>query len=652
MKANNKKNILLGIWLAIIIFIIYCFFPVLNYREDIEKSAGRIVLYDRFWEIITDKQKKNWYFIKLKKEEFQNFEDLKIIKNILKIEDKNFYNHFWVNVFSKLRAIKNNIINKKIVSGWSTITEQYLKNKYFLKQKRNYLQKTREAFLALNFSIYYDKWKILEKYLNEIYFWNNIYWLKSASKVYFNKNINELNDEEITLLISLIHNPWIKYLKQKSFSKYFEKIKNRLWFNFERKIFKLKKINNIDKFPFVTKRALEELDFLDKKEIIIKTTIDSNFQEFSKNMLNDTLKSLKWKNVTNWAVLWFNPRTMEVLIYQGSKGFYDRIIDWQVDVLTSKRQLGSTLKPFLYLKALKNWAESDDFIVDIENEYNSFQKWKTYISENYSLKQYGLVRFKKAIWNSLNNASVRLAKELWLVEVWEFFKNYWIKLDKQAEHYGYSLVLWNPSISLENLATSYINLLPDFDLEKDRKLNFILNQNKKNYGSKKIDKNKFILYDILKNPDNRDISFWVNSILNTSIYQAVKTGTSSNFRDNVVISYNPDFILAIWIWNNDNSSMKWVTWITWAWYLWHQIIEKAIKKRIILDLNYETPKSVKKVNYCLDKKCFRKEQIFKKTWKEFKSSIIDREYYNQDIFEKLDDYEFKKLKNLNFNIKK
>jgi membrane carboxypeptidase/penicillin-binding protein PbpC len=212
------------------------------------------------------------------------------------------------------------------------------------------------------------------------------------------------------------------------------------------------------------------------------------------------------------------------------------------------------MKPFLYLLALENWANIDDLLLDIESEYNSFQEWKVYISNNYSLKQYWLVRFKKALWNSMNNATVRLARELWLPKVYDYYKNYWFDLKYNAEHYGYSLVLWNPSITLESLVKNYSKLIPN-----------------------KTDTNKYLLYDILSDPDNRDISFWVNSILNTSIYQAVKTWTSSEFRDNLVVSYHPDFVLWVWVWNNDNSSMQWVTWITWAWYIWHGIIEKAIE---------------------------------------------------------------------------
>jgi len=647
MKKNYKITFFVFLFL-VVNFIFYSFFPVIFYDKNPKNLAWRIVLYDRFWEIITDKSKENWYFKSLEKVDLKN---LQIIKDIVKIEDKNFYTNFWVDFLAKIRALKDNFFGKK-VSWASTITEQYLKNKYFLNSKRTYLQKIREVFLAFCFSLYFDKNEILEDYLNSSYFWNNIYWISWAIEVFFNKKtLVELNNEEIVLLISLINNPWIKSIEETNFRKYFEKIKSRLNYNFDRKIFRLEKKENIDLFPFVTKRVLEE-NQENQREIILKTTIDKNFSTFSKTMLNKTLDSLKLKNVTNAAIVWFNPKTMEVLIYHWSRDFYDKKIDWQVDVIKSKRQLWSTLKPFLYLQSLQKQANIDDFLIDLENQYNSFKEGKVYISENYSLKEYGLVRFRKALWNSLNNASVRLAKEIWLEKVWQFFKDYWLELNFSPEYYWYSLVLWNPSLSLENLVLSYTNLLPEFEVKNDRKLNFIYDKNFKNEILLEIDKNKFLLYEILKNPDNRDISFWVNSILNTSIFQAVKTGTSSDFRDNVIVSYNKDFVLWIWVWNNDNSSMIWVSGITWAWYLWHQIIEEAISKNIILDVDYKIPETIKKQDYCLDEKCFRKEIIYIKNDKKYSSSIIDNKYYLKDIYGKPSILELEKLSDLWFFILK
>ncbi len=681
------KKIIIILSIIFSLFLVYCFYPVITYKADFSKLPWRIVIYDRNWELITDKSKKNWYFKNIfipisslstipaspsvisanspsvipakagiyKKSVYSNkntIKNSKFIKSLLKIEDKNFYNHYWVDILSKLRAIKNNLFAGKILGWASTITEQFIKNKYFKTSKRSFLQKGREAVLALYFSIFYDKDYVLENYLNTIYFWNKIYGIGWAIETYFWKeSLDDLTDEEITILISLLHTPSISSLKEKVFLDYFGKTKQRLWFNFEKNIFKLNKKQNIDKFPFITNIVLKKNN--NKKEIIIYSSIDAKLQKFAKDTLNQTLDELKNKNVTNGAILAIKPKTMEVLIYQASKNFKAKDIDSQVDIIKSKRQPWSTLKPFLYLLALESWANPDDLIIDIESEYNSFKKWKVYISENYSLREYWIVRLKKAIWNSLNNASVRLAKELWLQKVWQFYKKYWLKLDFEAEHYGYSLVLWNPDITLENLVLSYINLLPDFKVDNTRKLSFtssVISTNEA-INQNKTDTNKFLLYNILKDPDNRDISFGVNSILNTSIYQAVKTWTSSDFRDNLIVSYNKDFVIWIWIWNNDNSSMVWVTGITGAGYIWHQIIEKAIKLWYIKDNNYFVPKDIKETSYCLDKKCFRKELIFQKKWKKYYSKIRDNYYDKRDLFENLSDYEKEKLEQMWFELR-
>jgi membrane carboxypeptidase/penicillin-binding protein PbpC len=602
-----KKYIIILLIFLTVSFLTYCFYPVITYSPN--NLPKRIYLEDRNWIIITDKANKFWYKIV-----DNNYDlDSELIKSLIRIEDKNYYNHFWIDIFSKLWAFKNNLVNWKIVSWWSTITEQYIKNKYFKNYNRTYIQKIREWIIAIFFTIKNNKTEILNNYLNNIYFWNNIYWLNTAIKVYFNEeNLGDLNNEEITILISLIHNPWIKSLEEKNFQNYFGKIKNKLLYNFERKVFNLNKQKNIDIFPHVTNNKF--------------STIDYDLQKFTKEILNQTIDELKDKNVTNWSVFAINPNNWEILIYQWSKDFKSKKIDWEVDVIKSYRQPGSSMKPFLYLQALENWANINDFIIDIESEYNSFKDNSSYISENYSLKEYWLVRFKKALWNSFNNASVRLAKELWLQNVYNFYKNYQFKFKYEAEHYWYSLVLWNPSIRLYDLVYSYSKLL---DLE---------------------DKNKFLLYDILSDPDNRDISFWVNSILNTSIYQAVKTWTSSDFRDNLVISYHPDFVIWVWVGNNDNSSMKWVTWITWAWYIWHNIIEKAIELGYINDVEIDLPNWIKEMEYCLDKSCFRKEIIYSKENKKYFSRIMNNIYSENDLFENLSSEEIIRLEELKFYI--
>lgn len=162
---------------------------------------------------------------------------------------------------------------------------------------------------------------------------------------------------------------------------------------------------------------------------------------FARKTLGNSLDELGGKNVTNGAIFAVQPITQEVLIYEGSRDFYSTATDGQVDVILQPRQMGSTLKPFLYLYALKSGYSPDSLLIDIQSEYNSFKNDTTYISENYSLKEYGLVRLKKALGNSLNNASVRLARELGLEKVYDFYISQGFHFEYPAEHYGYSLVL-------------------------------------------------------------------------------------------------------------------------------------------------------------------------------------------------------------------
>ena len=159
-----------------------------------------------------------------------------------------------------------------------------------------------------------------------------------------------------------------------------------------------------------------------------------------------------------------------------------------------------------------------------------------------------------------------------------------------------------------------------------------------------------MLYDMLSDPDNRDISFGVNSVLSTRIAQAVKTGTSTDFRDNVVVSYHPDLVVGVWVGNNDNSSMEWVTGITWAGYIWQQVIEKATDLWYIRDREIALPDWLTETSYCLDSNCFRQENIISSTEKEYFSAIADEKYSSEDIYEQLDDYEIDRLRQLGIEI--
>lgn len=641
MKLNSiYKKFFVVVFFCALLFQWYAFVPLFFYSSD--KKIGSIMIYDRHEKKYVDKRFEDGYYIPLSQ---KNIGDSKFVSSLIHIEDKRYFDHFWIDILSKFRAISQNISSDTIISWWSTITEQFIKNKYFLWDKRNYLQKLREGNIAFFLSIFKTKDEILYEYLDKQYFWNGIYWLEWAMQKYFWKtDIGNLSENEIVILLSLIKYPWIKSFHESHFVEYQKILKKRLWFsyNFEKKVTPQK--INIDPYPFITNHFLKKISNFSYTSYNFHSTIDIDLQNYSFEILNSVILSFQEKNVTNGAVIWYDPNNSQILIYHPSRNYTAKNIDGNVDILQSKRQLWSTLKPFLYLQALEQNAEIDSLLVDVESQYNVENSDKIYIWENYSLKEYWLIRLKKALWNSLNASTVKLAKYIWMDNVYNFYKKYWFQFDYSAQHYGYWLVLGNPSIRLYDLVKSYSYLLPDYIIED---FELTLDKNEVYLRKKQwIDTNKYLLYKILQSPDNRDISFWVNSVLNTSLLQAVKTGTSSDFRDNVLISYWPELVLGIWVGNNDNSSMKGVTGITWAWYIYNQIIKKSIQKWFITGVDYSTPDDLIPFEYCGDKNCYRKESSYKKTSHHFESKIFDNYYSKKDIFWEIDSYETSRLNQL------
>ena len=117
------------------------------------------------------------------------------------------------------------------------------------------------------------------------------------------------------------------------------------------------------------------------------------------------------------------------------------------------------LKPFLYHLALKNGADGESLILDDTKVYNTEQENKSFVPENYNPKSYGPIRFKEALGNSLNSASVRLSEHIGIGKVYDTYRKNGLELDHDAGYYGYGITLGSVELSLENIVMGYRNLL-------------------------------------------------------------------------------------------------------------------------------------------------------------------------------------------------
>lgn len=193
---------------------------------------------------------------------------------------------------------------------------------------------------------------------------------------------------------------------------------------------------------------------------------------------------------------------------------------------------------------------------------------------------------REALGNSLNSATVRITETLNLDRVYHALRSMGLDLEHDIGYYGYGLSIGTAELTLENVVQTTTALL-----DMSHASNFLIMQ-------------------ALRDPDNRSRAFGVTSILNTSIPLPVKTGTSTDFRDNWTLSYHPNAIIGVWVGNNTSKPMRDVSGITGAAPIWKHLAEALITRGMITSWDPPKPPDVSLTSRCLDRSCLRIKQVY------------------------------------------
>ncbi|GAB0174946.1 MAG: hypothetical protein HHAS10_08250 [Candidatus Altimarinota bacterium] len=611
------KRILLTLLFSLTLIGVITITDIYQSLETTPNLRGNLLIFDRNEKQIALLPGEDGYSI-----EYSGSLDVVLVHNIVSIEDKRFYSHYGIDLFSKLNVLRESLLAGKITRGGSTITEQYIKNRYFPEAPRSISQKFREGLWAFIAEIKYSKDEILKKYLETVYMGNGIYGIPAAIENYFgNKDINSISDEAISEIITRLRYPNLGG----SSEEYRKQIENRLGLkSTEKPLLKREKKNYMDTLPFLTERIKKELSLYCNNPVSSKlsdftlsisndicsnpykkiiTSVDKDASIEANNILRSVLYPLEAKNVHNGAIYAWSEKEKKVILYIGNK---DDAIGNQYDMIVKKRSVGSVLKPFLYHIILEH-HDPNEFILDEAKVYETGQDGVSYVPENYIPKAYGPISLKSALGNSLNSATVRLTEEIGVSKVYENFRSLGFELNHDASYYGYGIVLGSIELSLENIVSGYRHIT---------ELN-----NPQN----------FLLYDILSDHANRSMTFGESSILNTSLPMAVKTGTSTDFHDNWTIAYTDEIIIGVWVGNADNSSMDDVSGVTGAGPIFHHIAEELIRRGYIRKKEIIPPVGVTLGSLCLDESCFRKEIAYTKTGYVGKSRPASKIYYANEF---------------------
>ena len=323
-----------------------------------------------------------------------------LINAVLSTEDKKFYKHHGFDYLRIVKAMYTNIVSGSIVQGASTISQQYIKNMY-LDFDKTWERKIEEAFLTLRLEVHYSKDEILEGYLNTINFGQGNYGIENASQFYFNKSAKDLNIEESIMLAAIPkapnkYNPVTNYDAAISRSKIIASVMlnndmldndtyDKLFIsNIE--IYGKDNENDLNMLMYYQDAVYRELESLDEipNSLIesggIKIYTSLNMEAQTK-MEESILKNMN-KNDMQVASIIINPNTGGVMALSGgidySKSQYNRAI-------SSKRQVGSSMKPFLYYAALENGMVSSSTFLSEPTTF-MFSNNKSYSPANYNEK--------------------------------------------------------------------------------------------------------------------------------------------------------------------------------------------------------------------------------------------------------------------------
>lgn len=403
---------------------------------------------------------------------FIDFEDMppQLINAFVAAEDQNFWTHPGIDVQGILRASINNAMRvfgfDKTFTGASTITQQVAKN-FFLSSDRTMSRKIKEAILALRLERAFSKKHIMTLYLNQIFLGARAYGVGSAALMYFNKPVSQLSLSECAFLASLPKAPNDRARAEERRNYVLRRMADEGYITRDEANAAAAEPLNInsgftaqmeDDFQYfaedVRRQLLDKLgrETLYNQGLYIKTTINPTYQRAASAALNkalDTYNNGRSEKLQG-AIIVMNPHTGRVLAMAGGRSFAESSFNRATQAY---RQIGSTIKPFVYLAALERDFSPEYLISDtpIVGWRENNMQWKP---ENYDKKFLGDVPLRFALETSRNVPSVRMVEKIGVENAIEVAQRFGV-YPADMNNMNLSLALGSGETTLENLVLGY-----------------------------------------------------------------------------------------------------------------------------------------------------------------------------------------------------
>ncbi len=523
-----------------------------------------------------------------------------LTKALIATEDKNFYKHKGYDLVGLGRSMVANLLAGHVVQGASTITQQ-LSRILFLSNERTFTRKIKELQVASQIEKTISKDKILEMYLNNVYLGSGAYGVKGAAKIYFNKNLNQLNLAEMALIAGLPQAPSV-------YSPYnnidlAKKRRNQVLL----RMYKMKYIDKdtyektkkepivlstmpimyaTNKAPYFCDYVMKDLHKLgfSEDEIVngglkVITTLSYNAQIAANEAIIKELNAWGLKQDKNQAAVFsFSPIDGRILVYAGGKDYtksqYDRVSQ-------SARPSGSAFKPFIYTAAVEKGYSPNDMIDDLPFKAGSWTP------KNYGNKYRGPIPMYTALMISSNVCAARLMDSIGVKPVIQLARVMGITTPIP---YDYTIALGSHSVKLFEMTRAFGVFanggykVEPFAIERvESSRGTVLYEAKKAKTSKVLNLNTAatmttIMKTVITNGTGRAASIGKPA--------AGKTGTTDDSKDAYFIGYTPDIVTGVWVGNDDNSKMGNITGGTVPALIWRDVMKVATEPYGNSDFEY------------------------------------------------------------------
>ena len=523
----------------------------------------------------------------------------RFLSAILAAEDARFAQHDGVDPVALARAAWQLARTGHIVSGGSTITMQLARLRFDL--PRTFVGKLGEMVLARRIEAGTAKGAILEAYVNRLPMGGDLTGVEAGARTYFGTPASELDLAHAAFLAALPNDP----VRLDPYAH-----RDALEARRRAVLVRMVAIGTVSADEGA-RAAAERVDVLPRSDGIaaaphllfrlaggvspdatrVRTTIDSALQAFAENATQQVVGGLSERRARDGAAIVLDNRGGAILAYVGSADYFARAGAGKNDGVVALRQPGSTLKPFLYELAFEQrTVRPTTILADVPTTYG-LPFSRAYSPGDYSDRFAGPVRARIALADSLNVPAVRVLSGVGVAPFLARLRALGFRhLTKDADHYGLGLALGDGEVTLEELAGAYAAVANG---GQPVRVHAIADANDAGDGlrapSGKVSSPRggarvgtatewALVTDVLADAHARARAFGVASLLRTPFASAVKTGTSSDFRDTWTVGFTRDYTVAAWVGNFDGAPMQRVSGVTGAAPLWNHIIRHLAER--------------------------------------------------------------------------